>query len=388
VFRGVLFVQTEPDGTFMFRDVRPGEYYVHAYSPGGHRPARGGPGAAYTSTYFPDAISLDGAQRIAVGSGQELSSIDFALRAVQTHTVSGLLVDAAGPPLTSARIQLMPLQRSAVVEGPSTMAALDGTFQLEDVLPGSYIVTVGDDAASDRWMGATRQITVVDDRTVLVIPATPGSRFEGRVTIPEDEALPFPITNLSVRISQRWADSSALSTFGGDIATDGTFAFTGGVGETSVVMGGRIPPGWHVRWVAIDGIDMTDRPFDVLPTDRRRIDIVLSARGGTLQGITTDSDAKPVPQALVVLFPDDWARLSRTRLVRTAFSVQRGQFEMDDIPPGNYRAVAVRWLPRDAWTDGEVLTRLWPSSEPVTISADEPVRLQLMVTEPPEDLFR
>lgn len=386
-FRGVSFVQTEADGTFRFRDVRPGEYYVHAYSPGGHRPARGGAAMAYTSTYYPDAVDLGGAQRIAVGSGQELSGLDFALRAVATHTVSGLLVDAAGPPLTSARVRLAPMDRGAVVEGAAAPVGGDGTFRFEGVLPGNYMLTVEDDVAAGRWLGVMRQVTVIDDRTVLVIPATAGTRFEGRVIVPEGESSPIPVGQLAVRIDQQIPGVVGDFTAAGDLAADGSFSFAGRTGESMVAFT-RLPPGWFVRSVHVDGLDMTDRPFDALPTDRRRLDIVISGRGGLLRGVTTDGDAKPVSQAIVVLFPDDWTRLARTRLVRTAFSVQDGRYDIESIAPGNYRAVAVRWLPRDAWNDGDVLARLWSSSESVRISADEAATLQLLVTEAPEDLFR
>src|SRR5690606_35429983 len=157
----------------------------------------------YTSTYYPDAIDVGGAQRIAVGSGQELGGLDFALRAVRTHVVAGLLVDAAGPPLTSARVRLTPTDRGAVVEGDAAPVRQDGTFQFEKVLPGTYMVTVEDEVAAERWLVVMRQVTVLDDRTVLVIPATAGTRFEGRVIVPEGESSPIPLAQLSVRIDQR-----------------------------------------------------------------------------------------------------------------------------------------------------------------------------------------
>ncbi|MGE0446372.1 MAG: collagen binding domain-containing protein [Vicinamibacterales bacterium] len=386
-YRGVAFVQTEADGVFLFRNVRPGEYYVHAYSPGGHQPTRSGSSYAYTSTYYPDAADLDGGQRVAVSSGQALAGMDFALQVAATHVVTGLLVDAAGPSLAGVRIRFSPMERGGIVDDVFATAAADGSFRAERVLPGRYMVTVQDETAGQRWLGVMQQISVVDDRSVLIIPATPGAHFEGRVVVPEGESSPIPLAQLAVRIDQRVPGVTGDFAAAGDIEADGRFSFEGRVGESMVAFT-RLPPGWHVRSVHVDGVEMTDRVFDVLPTDRRRIDIVISGRGGVLGGVTTDDDAKPVPQALVVLFPDDWTRLSRTRLVRTAFSVQGGRFEIPEVAPGSYRAAAVRWLPRDAWNDGDVLARLWSSSESIRIGADEPATLQLLVTEPPEDLFR
>ena len=69
------------------------------------------------------------------------------------------------------------------------------------------------------------------------------------------------------------------------------------------------------------------------------------------------------------------------------FSQQRGHYEIDELPISSYRVVAVTSLPRNAWTDPEVVARLWPFT---TVSLDElrESTLHLKVVPPPTDLLQ
>ncbi len=102
----------------------------------------------------------------------------------------------------------------------------------------------------------------------------------------------------------------------------------------------------------------------------------------------TDNSARPVSNALVVIFPEDRARWNNTRSMRTTFSHQQGRFEIDALPISSYRAVAVTSLPRDAWTDPAVLSRLLPSSSSVSMDELGLGTLQLRVVPPPMDLIQ
>jgi hypothetical protein len=53
-----------------------------------------------------------------------------------------------------------------------------------------------------------------------------------------------------------------------------------------------------------------------------------------------------------------------------------------------YRVVAVTSLPRNAWTDPDVLERLWPSASPLSLDAIGESALNLRVVEPPADLLQ
>ncbi len=58
----------------------------------------------------------------------------------------------------------------------------------------------------------------------------------------------------------------------------------------------------------LDGVDVTDAAFDLAPGGQRRFDITLTDRVSRLAGTVTDRSARPVSNALVVVFPEDRAR--------------------------------------------------------------------------------
>ena len=138
----------------------------------------------------------------------------------------------------------------------------------------------------------------------------------------------------------------------------------------------------------MDGIDITDGSFDLTPGPLRRLDITLSDRVSKLTGTVTDRSTRPVANALVVVFPDNRERWANTRFIFTTFSRQQGGYEIDGLPIANYRVVAVTSLPNRAWTDPEVLDRLWPASSPLTLDGLGESALHLKVVAPPADLLK
>ena len=155
-----------------------------------------------------------------------------------------------------------------------------------------------------------------------------------------------------------------------------------------------LPPRWFVKSMRLDGVDVTDKEFVLPPAGRRRLDVTLSDRVGRLSGTVTDREAKAVPNALIVVFPEDLARWNglrlsdRMRVTRTAFSQQGGRYELDGLPVASYRVVAVTSLPRNAWTDPEIAARLWPFATSVSLDDLRENTVPLKVVSPPADLLQ
>jgi hypothetical protein len=89
-----------------------------------------------------------------------------------------------------------------------------------------------------------------------------------------------------------------------------------------------------------------------------------------------------------VVFPEDRARWTNRRAIRTTFSHQQGRYELDSLPLSRYRVVAVTSLPRNAWRDPDVLARLLPDSLPISLDELGQGTLHLRVVQPPTDLLQ
>jgi hypothetical protein len=137
----------------------------------------------------------------------------------------------------------------------------------------------------------------------------------------------------------------------------------------------------------LGGLDITDAPFELTPGQQPRLDVTLTDRVSRLSGTVTDRSARPVANALVVIFPDDRTKWENRSSIYTTFSRQQGHYEIDGLPRSKYRVVAVTSLPRNAWLDPNVLARLSPLASPPLPDELGVITLHLRVVQPPADLL-
>ncbi len=105
--------------------------------------------------------------------------------------------------------------------------------------------------------------------------------------------------------------------------------------------------GWIVKSISWNGRDYTDSPFNAAETqDIHDVTVVVTNAGATLTGLVRDAQNAPAQDALVVVFPATSERWSSVGLnsprIRLADGAQRGQFEIANLPAGEYAVIAVR----------------------------------------------
>jgi beta-lactamase regulating signal transducer with metallopeptidase domain len=382
----VAFAQTEDKGAYRFGDVTPGEYYVRAYASAALAPTRKDVPRSYVPTLFPEATDIEYARPVVLGDGDELGGIDFALATSQRRSVAGRLVDPDGASLTTARIQLLP-HSTGVLDEQETSAAADGTFRFASVPAGHYLVTVFDTSGRRSWNTAVHDLPVFDDVTDLRLTAGPSVVIIGRVTGENGQPLPFDATDLQMTLEQQTSTLGINSAGFAKVSADGSFAMRSGAGSLQLRVGG-VPPRWFVKSVRLNEVDVTDKEFELAPGGQQRFEVTLTNRVSRLAGTVTDRSARPVTNAIVIVFPEDRARWTSTRSIRTTFSHQQGLYEVESLPMSRYRAVAVTSLPRNAWADPDVLARLLSASSSISLDELGQGTLHLRVVEPPTDLLQ
>lgn len=385
----IAFAQTEDMGTFRFRNIPAGEYYVRAYASKSVAPTRGAGALSYTATFFPDAADIVAAQPVVVSAGQELAGLDFTLATARMRTVSGRLVDPAGGSLSTATVTLMSI---SAAENLKASVAADGRFRFTGVPAADYMLTIFDTSEVRSWNNAYRDLSVLDDVAGLEFLAGPSVMIDGRVVRDGGEPLPFDPTDIQISTMQQTSNLGFHSAGFGKVAADATFSMRSGTGRMFLRF--SLPPQWFVKSVRLDGVDVSEREFELPSGGRRRLDVTVSDRVGKLSGTVTDREAKAVSNALIVVFPEDLARWNdvrlsdRLRVTRTTFSQQRGRYEIDALPIAAYRVVAVTSLPRNAWTDPEIVARLWPLATSVSLDELRENTLHLKVVPAPTDLLQ
>jgi large repetitive protein len=370
--------QTDDTGAFRLYGLAPGDYYVAASLriPGMDL----GPTSVYAPTYFPGTGNISEAQRVTVASGQEQANVNFALLPVRTVRVSGSVVSSSGEMAGNGMIMLT---SPGGADDPGVRPANvlpDGTFNLLDVAPGTYLLTVnvGAGRANPEPEVAAVPITVgLGDLTGLTVTTGPGTTVSGRVTT--DRAGTPPPNGVSVVL--RDIDSPGLSFRGARVNPSGTFLFAALVGPYAFGLDG-VPEGWAVKSVLLGGTDVTDRAIEFAGTERLDAQIILTRDVTELSGQAKLRGERSTDYAVIV-FPDDdskWAYPSR--FVRTARADAQGRFSIRGLPPNaSYRALALDYIEEGESSDPEFLARMKDRAESFSLREAETKSLDLTVLE-------
>jgi protocatechuate 3,4-dioxygenase beta subunit len=372
---------TDHRGRYRLYGLRPGQYIVSAtvgelFS--GELPE-------YGRTYYPGTTDPASALFTKI-DGTEALGVDLTLSRTKTVRVSGTWLNALGRP-GGGSLRLMPSGPSLLGVSAGARIQPDGAYEFVNVLPGQYVIqaaqtnmnrwTEGDFAAVPVTVGET-------DVSGLVIQPRSGSRITGRFTF--DTAAPgHAPTRASIDLTTVPVDfllaPPNLAT--AEIRSDWTFELAGITGERRLHLA-RVPPGWALDAIRVDGADVTDRP---LAFDGRRVqhvEVVLTDRLASLAGVVTDERGNPVPGAAVVASSTDrntWYPSSR--FLRTATAGADGRFTIAGLPPGLYFASAVFRLPIDgpgAWQDPDYLDAINRGGLPISVTQGSTAAVRLRLT--------
>ncbi len=108
----------------------------------------------------------------------------------------------------------------------------------------------------------------------------------------------------------------------------------------------------------------------------------ISSRSTSISGAVTASDGSILKDYTVVIFsetPEHW-RLPMTRWVTGTRPDQDGRFKVQNLPAGNYLAVAVDYVPQGEWGDPELLDRLKAKAKRFTLGDGATQTLDLKLT--------
>jgi uncharacterized GH25 family protein len=358
---------TDDRGHYRIYGLKPGEYFVSAMV---GQVTVDLPG--YAPTYFPGTWNPREAQTIEVDVAQQFTGIDIALARVPTARIAGMAFDAAGNPIQGG-LSLSPSRRSGLPVDMLLGARIDpnGTFEFPNVPPGEYVVQASKSRANPSTEGefASRFITVNGtDVTGIVIRMSTGSTISGRVTF-RGAGSPIP-TGIEVTAFPVDLDRSRNPPATADIRPDWGFELAGISGPRLFRLR-EAPPGWTLKAVLLNGVDVTDMPLPFGTTSQSLTDleVVLTDRVSELSGTVTDRRGRPATDYTVIVFASDrdsWGPSSR--FLTTARPGPHGIFTVTGLPSGEYFVAAVDRMVDGEWQDPDVLESVVPGALRVTLT--------------------
>ncbi len=189
----------------------------------------------------------------------------------------------------------------------------------------------------------------------------------------------FDFQNLRVQLQPK-EESFGMGFRGADIKSDKTLLISNvSPGDYRLSVFG-FPEDYYLKSASMGGYDVLEDGITITPgRAAERIELVISPRGGHIEGVVVDDNQQPVQAATVVLIPDPPRREQR-RLYVTATTDQTGRYALRGIAPGSYKIFSWQGVEYGAYQDPESLNRYEDDGKSIRIQEGdrEVVQLELI----------
>ncbi len=343
-------------GEYRISGLRAGQYLVLARPQGNLGPPpsasdKGRPRETvfYAPTYYPGALDQKQASPLQVlpGSG---ASANFSLLTSRAFRVSGTVAGINGPGFIMLLSTGGQPQQQSLKEG--------GKFDFPSMPPGTYIAQVFEQptegsTGEQRMLRVPTPIVVSgSDLTDLVLqPLVDGGMVSGKFRVDGQDAIDWkqmyvtllPVTDSTLEAGDNAVVSALLQPGGssGALTDDGTFELKNvAAGNYQLSVGVTNPNyrDWYLKSVLLGGREVADPGFPI--SGNTTLEVVVSAKGPSIEGTVLDSDGKPAPEAFVQTIPAS-GKLGRPDSYQQGRSDANGHFVLRGLNPGGYVVVAL-----------------------------------------------
>jgi 5-hydroxyisourate hydrolase-like protein (transthyretin family) len=381
-FEDAASTSTNDLGEYRMYWVAPGRYYVVA--DGSARPQTANSNTVqmkYGASVYPGTPDIDRPSVIDLREGSEVTGIDFALVRSSSYRIRGRIVDSkTGRPPAQARVQIGFVHSRGTTSFGVNYNPQSGTFEATDLIPGIYEVNASWDDAKDSTSAVIENSNV--DDLFLALSGSPGDRpqISGRITVEGELPAGSTLERFGVHLlpdqgaGKRWNSQThngptvSASVGGSFILKD----IPEGLFRVRTIW---MPPEFYLKEARLDGEDALARPLSF--SRGKDLEIVLSSRGGKLEGVVRSDDSQPVAEISVVLVPDTMRE--RSELFKNVSVEKNGRFTISGIAPGDYKLFAWTGLDRHEYFDPEVLKRFEEKGRRVHVAGSSSQSVELTV---------
>lgn len=292
------------------------------------------PPYTYAPLFYPDTTDFRQAQSLKLNPGDEMAA-DFLLISTPVVSIHGQVVNGTtGRTANSATVAAF---WTNYVEGGGIPAllALGGSFEVRGIAPGTY--TLRATFTEDQRVFYGEQTIEVGDRgaqnvQITALPdfvATGHVRLAGPTEKPRKASIEFVGEGLIPRVRTSTVPPDLV--FEARLRPDRRYR--------AVVR--NLPEDYYLKSVTISQHEMT--PDNVVVNGPRGdLEFILSAAGGHIEGVLTNSRNEPT-RGSILLVPDV-PDPGPPDLFRRTSADSKGNFMFRGVTPGSYRMLAVENL--------------------------------------------
>jgi len=377
-------------GEYRIANLRAGRYLVqaqaHGMSPAPDPADRGKQKElpTYALTYFPGTVEARQAIPVQVTEAGTTTA-NFVMMSTRSYSVSGT-VQLAG---NAKNVQMYLVSTSGQTEAQALSE--NGKFEFRDILPGTYVAQIVETSASadgsapathTQMIGSPIVVSDADVSGLQLRPEVSGS-VKGKIRTEGGETPDWAEFNVSlIRVTDgeelpQMADLGALGGTTG-FQPDGTFEMKDVAGGMYwVFLGGRSGAAgdYYLKSVLQDGREVVDSGFQV--NGEVALDVVVSAKGGSIEGTVVDDKGQGVAGATVVTLPST-GKTGRMDLYESDQADSNGHFLLRGLKPGTYVVVGLGGLQEDQRT-ADFFQKYGEKGQ--TVDVDEGEKKSVVVTE-------
>ena len=332
--RGIYRAYGLPAGTYR---VAVGEAQFAAFnSTGGRR--------VYPQTFHPDVTDEAKAELVELAEGGEVNGVDITVaRPVTGFSVSGRFVDADnGQPVSNISFGLTILSDPNTSRGFVSLrnvSTSNGTFQIDNLTPGTYAVSVLGTASSG-YYGASDSFSVRDgDLTDIEIKVHRGSKISGNVIVEgtDNRAVLSRLSRMQIQ-AYTWGEGNSVGAISyADINADGSFEVGPlRAGKLTILFAPRdrnVPTDFLLLAIEQNGIDRSQEIQLKAGENISGLRLIAGYGTGIIRG-TVKFEGGTLPSGTymdaLIIRPSSSFTIGHTRVDA------RGQFVFERMPPGNY----------------------------------------------------
>jgi hypothetical protein len=347
--RSVAQVDAGDRGDFRLFGLRAGTYYLEAtglQTGPFNLPDKG------TATYYPGSTDAFRAVPIELHAGAQMRGFDVRLQSSGAHSVRfhyapGDLASWTGGSLFNS-------QGFVPTEGWTSGSEVG----FGNVPPGSYTAIFTGGQGDDKPSYAVRHLEVADaDVDGGQIVLAPGADVTGVVRVETGAA--GNIGKLHIKLISDYRDFTRFEK-SADVNSDGSFALKG-VAPLVYELSIDRTAGVYLKSVRMGDTTLAQPRIDAAEK-LEPLTVVVGADTGELEGAVVNSKGDPLARARVDAIARDRADFNRS-----AFSDEKGQYKIPDLPPGQYKIFAWENVPDGAPQDPEFRTAFDQQTVSVTI---------------------
>jgi hypothetical protein len=380
-----ITVVTNDLGEYRLFGLRPGRYFVSAiYKPGQRleageddEDAADAGKSGYVPTYYPNSTDPAKGVAITIRTGDEISSTDFQLEPTTVYSIRGH-VNNFGARRNAANVILALESRStglgwSVPTRQSLVDKPDGTFEVQNVLPGAYTLTASWFDEGRRYQARQAVDITSIDAEGLQLSLSPGMDIRGIVSWDPKPSLDRD----SLTVSMRAVGTAFQYGAQARVVANGTFLLRDvSEGLYRIATFGQSQD-CYLKSIRYAGMEVSDDEFNVIRGTQATLEVTISSRGAHVQGMVKNADGLPAAGVRVVLVPEE-AHRNEFHLFKQTTTDPYGRFDIHGIAPGDYKLFSWEQVEQSVWEDPEFLKPFESKGESISLQEGEAKSTELV----------